>query len=73
MHRLMGVASLKFKVRTCGTDLMYAKKGTYYTNSVDSDETQRLIRVCAVCQDKHILGNGRLLKLYMIKLSFALR
>ena len=36
-------------------------KKNAFTNSVDQDETphdERLIRVCAICHDKHILGNG---------------
>ena len=34
-----GVATLKFKVRTFGTDSMHAKRKHLYTNSVDPDET----------------------------------
>ena len=45
--------------------LSACEKATY-TNSIDQDETPhklwRLIRVCAVYQDKYPLGNGRLLK-----------
>ena len=40
----------------------YVQKGSY-TNGLAPDETQktgRLIRVCAACQDKHTLGNGRI-------------
>ena len=32
---------------------------------------RRLIRACAVCQDKHTLGNGRLWNLYMIRPSIG--
>ena len=31
------------------------QKGNIYKNSIDPDETRRLIRVCAVFQDKNTL------------------
>ena len=49
-----GVASLKFKLGYARVEQAECiqKRNIY--------KTRRLIRVCAVCQDKHTLGNGRL-------------
>ena len=58
-----GVVGLKLKVRTCeiiAGHVYDPQKGTF-TNTIDTDETPqnawRLIRVCAVCHDKHTFGN----------------
>ena len=60
---IRGVASLNLKYALVEQNKC-AKKGTYYTDGVDPDETPQKKavshQVCAVCQYKHTLGNGRL-------------
>ena len=55
-----GVACLKINVHTSRDFINKSKKGAF-TNSVDLKRRcilRRLIRVCAICHIKHILGNG---------------
>ena len=63
MNRLnQGHSYQKIQSTHLWNKLNACEKGTY-TNSIDPDETPQNVvshQVCAVCQDKHILGNGRL-------------
>ena len=54
------VACLKINVHTSRDFINKSKKGAF-TNSVDLKrrrKMQRLIRVCAICHNKHILCKG---------------